>query len=115
MNWRAAFLRAWVLVSVIWVIGWSVVVLPGAEKKLRIARMSDAELMSQIDECQLPPGVPPPPGNFVLDECLKRLNLARGSFELAFLFIPPFCLLLLGATLGWVFGSFKNIKPRASG
>lgn len=81
INWRAGFLRAWVLVSVIWVIGWSFAVLPGAEKKLRIARMSDAELMSQIDECQLPPGVPPPPGNLVLDECLKRLNLARGSFE----------------------------------
>ena len=42
INWRAGFLRAWVLVSVIWAIGWSVVVLPGAEKKLRIARMSDA-------------------------------------------------------------------------
>jgi len=93
--------------------------------------------MSQIDECQLPPGVLPPPEHLVLDECLKRLNLARGSFEhwgagddyteqtvrvarafapeLAFLFIPPFCLLLLGAALVWVFGSFKNTKPRASG
>ncbi len=135
MNWRAG-LRAWILVSVIWVIGWSVAVLPGAKKKLRIARMSDAELMSRIDECQLPPGVPPPPEHLVLDECLKRLNLARGSFEhwgagddyteqavrvvrafvpeLTFLFVPPFCLLLLGAMLRWVFGSFKNIKPRAS-
>jgi hypothetical protein len=138
MNWRAAFLRAWVLVSVIWVIGWSVVVLPDAEKKLRIARMSDAELMSQIDECQLPPGVPPPLGNLVLDECLKRLNLARGSFEhwgggddyteqavrvaraflleLAFLFGPPLFIVVRGycwTALGWFYKDQITVPLRS--
>ena len=135
IDWRARFLRAWFLISVLWVIGWSVAVLPGAEKKLRIARMSDAELMSQIDECQLPPGVPPPPGNFILDECQKRLNLARGSFEhwgggddyteqavrvaraflleLAFLFVPPLCLLVLGTIVGWLLGGFTKTKSQS--
>jgi hypothetical protein len=62
------------LVSIIWAIGWGIVVLPGAAKKVALARISDAELISQLDECKLPPGVPPPPKGFYLDDCWKRLN-----------------------------------------
>ena len=47
MNWRRGFFRAWLLISVIWVVIWAVVFLPGAEGKIAMASLSDAELMAK--------------------------------------------------------------------
>jgi hypothetical protein len=46
MNWRRGFFRAWVLISIIWAVGWSAFVLSNAEmeRRVRFARMSNAEL-----------------------------------------------------------------------
>jgi hypothetical protein len=80
-----------------------------------------------------------PKGSVLYDDCLKLVREtteyrevteywgARDGYteqafrvarefipELVFLLVRPFCLLLLGAMLGWVFGGFKNIKPHAS-
>jgi hypothetical protein len=115
INWRTGFFRAWVLISILWAVVWSIVVLPGAADKIALARMSDAELMSQLARnASCHPASHPPPKGFYLEDCLKRLDqdgrdVARwgggnssveqwyrvvGSFapELAFLFIPPVCL-----------------------
>jgi hypothetical protein len=92
--------------------------------------MSDTELLSQLVECKLPAGLPPPPKGFYLEDCLKRLHLdgrtlegwgggdsyAEQSFRvirallptLALLLIPPICALLLGASIGWVFSGFVS-------
>jgi hypothetical protein len=125
MNWRLGFFRAWVLISVVWVIGWAFIYLPGAGSKIAKARMSNAEIMSNLDECK--PFVPPPPEGFYLVECLNRLaeygrqierwgggdapteqafRVTRAFLlELGILFIAPFCLLL---GFGWVVGAFTK-------
>lgn len=130
MNWRRGFFRAWLLISVIWVVIWAVVFLPGAESKIAMASLSDAELMAKLDECKLPPGVPPPPQGFILDKCLKRVgqdgrtverwgggNEATerayrvvSALDLPILIGPPVCLLLFGMFVGWVLGGFANTK-----
>jgi hypothetical protein len=128
MNWRLGFFRAWVLVSFIWLIVWAFTFLPGAEKKVTVARLNNAELMAEY--CKLPPDVPPLPKGFYLDECLERLKVnnrtlekwgggdgyleqgyrVAGVLDLPFLIAPPFVLLLMGVLVAWVFAGFSKIK-----
>jgi hypothetical protein len=89
--------------------------------------MTDAELMTALDLCRLPPGVPPPPKGFYLEECLRALtengrtvetwgggdSYAEEAFrvvraflpDLGVLLLPPFCVLLLGVTIWLVWPS----------
>jgi hypothetical protein len=130
MNWRRGLFRAWVLVSFIWLIVWAVTFLPGAENKINLARMSNAELIAEY--CKSPPGVPPPPEGFYTDECLQRLKANDRIFEkwgggdgyleqgyrvagvlnLPFLIAPPFFLFLLGVFVAWVIAGFSKIENR---
>src|SRR5262249_28674649 len=108
MNWRLGFFRAWVLISIVWVIGWAFISLPGVENKIAIAGWGDAALGARRSECTKKKS----------DDCLERLsqdvrtvtqwgggdNPTEQAFripraflpELGFLPIPPLCLLLLG-------------------
>jgi hypothetical protein len=128
MNWRRGFFRTWVLVSFIWLIVWAFTFLRGAENKIGIARMSNAELVAEY--CKSPRGVPPPPEGFYTAECLERLKANSRAFEnwgggdgyveqgyrvagvldLPFLIAPPIFLLLLGVFVAWVFAGFSKIK-----
>jgi len=66
MNWRLGFFRAWVLISIAWALVWAITFLPEADSKIAMAVMSDAELISKLDACKTPPGVPAPPKGFYL-------------------------------------------------
>jgi hypothetical protein len=130
INWRSGLLRAWVLASVIWAIGWGLLLLPNTGQRIAIARMTDIELISSyFAECKLPLGTPPP--RTVDWDCMKRLDQdGRGAVEgwgggdgyfeqalrvtralapeLALLILPPLCILLFGAALGWVLRGFAK-------
>src|SRR5262245_52842626 len=124
MNWRLEFFSAWVLISIVWVIGWAFIFLPGVENKIAIARLSDAALVARLSECTK---------KKYDSSCLERLsqdvrtvtqwgggdNPTEQAFritrallpELGILFIPPLGLLLLGAGVAWVLGGFTKHKP----
>jgi hypothetical protein len=130
LNWRTGFFRAWVMGSVIWAICWSTLVLPGSGETVKLANMSDIELLSQLEECKMPPGSPPLPKGFYLDDCLKRLKLdgrvlerwgggdtlIEQSFRVAhallptfaLLLAPPLFILLFGVSIAWVFSGFLS-------
>ena len=130
MNWRRGLFRAWVLVSLIWLIVWAFTFLPGTENKITLARMSNAELIAEY--CKSPPGVTPPPEGFYTDQCLQRLKANNRAFDkwgggdgfleqgyrvagvlnLPLLFAPPFFLFLLGVFVAWVIAGFSKIESQ---
>jgi hypothetical protein len=71
ISWRVGFLRAWVLLAVLWIIGYSIMAWPSMMSKFNLSRMSDGELLSLAYNRCVEESTPRPPEGFVLDKCLK--------------------------------------------
>jgi hypothetical protein len=105
MNWRRGFLRAWILLSVVWVL-----VASGYE----LNRWNDYfnGIRSLRAECQ-DPKPPPwcldwsqlPPANFFDQFDADRPNIRAKA---AFIAAPPATLLLCGLAIGWVLLGFRR-------
>ena len=79
MNYRRGFFRAWVLLTVLWVVG--------------VAYVSGPDLYPEFKLIG-PPGTHDP-----WDSLLRSTAVA---------FLPPLALLALGAMLGWAFSGFRR-------
>ena len=109
MNWRRGLFRTWILVSIIWVVGWAITTLPAAKSKIEMAPASDVEIML--------PDVGTPPKHFYLNNVLAQLGregrmVIRAANlllpELTILIAAPVSLLLFGVLVGWVLNGFKK-------
>jgi len=97
INWNRGFLRLWIVVSLLWIIAWSVYIW---------AVTNDYFILKEISEVK--PGIPSIAESTVALMNSRLQQIQQGVFYAT---IPPAILLMLGLVVKWISKGFASNSP----